>query len=133
MHHLPGWVPLLPTLMMILGFLLAVYMYIIDTKKPAQLATDHPVLYRFLLNKWYFDELYDAIFVRPSLSIGRFLWRMGDGRIIDGLGPDGISARVLDVTRGVVRVQTGYLYHYAFAMLIGVAAFVTFYLFRGAH
>ena len=133
MHHLPCWVPLLPTLMMILGFLLAVYMYIIDTKKPAQLATDHPVLYRFLLNKWYFDELYDAIFVRPSLSIGRFLWRMGDGRIIDGLGPDGISARVLDVTRGVVRVQTGYLYHYAFAMLIGVAAFITFYLFRGAH
>ena len=64
---------------------------------------------------------------------GRFFWRTGDQRIIDGLGPDGISARVLDVTRGVVRVQTGYVYHYAFAMLIGVAALVTFYLFRGAH
>ena len=133
MHHLPGWVPLLPTVMMILGFLLAVYMYIIDAKKPAQLAADHPVLYRFLLNKWYFDELYDAIFVRPSMWIGRFLWRTGDQKIIDGLGPDGISARVLDVTRGVVRVQTGYVYHYAFAMLIGVAALVTYYLFRGAH
>jgi NADH-quinone oxidoreductase subunit L len=133
MHHLPGWVPLLPTLMMILGFLLAVYMYIIDAKQPAKLAADHPILYRFLLNKWYFDELYDAIFVRPAMWIGRFFWRTGDQRIIDGLGPDGISARVLDVTRGVVRVQTGYLYHYAFAMLIGVAALVTFYLFRGAH
>jgi NADH-quinone oxidoreductase subunit L len=133
MHHLPGWVPLLPTVMMILGFLLAVYMYIIDAKKPAQLAAEHPILYRFLLNKWYFDELYDAIFVRPAMWIGRFFWRTGDQRIIDGLGPDGISARVLDVTRGVVRVQTGYLYHYAFAMLIGVAALVTFYLFRGAH
>ena len=133
MHHLPGWVPLLPTVMMILGFLLAVYMYIIDAKQPAKLAADHPILYRFLLNKWYFDELYDAIFVRPAMWIGRFLWRTGDQKIIDGLGPDGISARVLDVTRGVVRIQTGYLYHYAFAMLIGVAALVTFYLFRGAH
>jgi NADH-quinone oxidoreductase subunit L len=133
MHHLPGWVPLLPTIMMILGFLLAVYMYIIDAKQPAKLAADHPILYRFLLNKWYFDELYDAIFVRPAMSIGRFFWRTGDQRIIDGLGPDGISARVLDVTRGVVRVQTGYVYHYAFAMLIGVAALVTFYLFRGAQ
>ncbi|WP_262296907.1 NADH-quinone oxidoreductase subunit L [Microvirga sesbaniae] len=133
MHHLPGWVPLLPTIMMILGFLVAVYMYIIDAKQPAKLAADHPILYRFLLNKWYFDELYDAIFVRPAMAIGRFLWRTGDQRIIDGLGPDGISARVLDVTRGVVRVQTGYVYHYAFAMLIGVAALVTFYLFRGAH
>jgi len=132
-HHLPGWVPLLPTVMMILGFLLAVYMYIIDAKQPAKLAADHPILYRFLLNKWYFDELYDAIFVRPTMAVGRFFWRTGDQRIIDGLGPDGVSARVLDVTRGVVRVQTGYLYHYAFAMLIGVAALVTFYLFRGAH
>ncbi len=133
MHHLPGWVPLLPTVMMVLGFLLAVYMYIVDNKQPAKLAADHPILYRFLLNKWYFDELYDAIFVRPTMAIGRFFWRTGDQRIIDGLGPDGISARVLDVTRGVVRVQSGYLYHYAFAMLIGVAAFVSWYLVAGRH
>jgi NADH-quinone oxidoreductase subunit L len=67
------------------------------------------------------------------MRLGRFLWKTGDGRIIDGLGPDEVSARVLDVTRGVVRVQTGYLYHYAFAMLIGVAALVTFYLFTGVR
>jgi NADH-quinone oxidoreductase subunit L len=133
MHHVPALVPWLPTIMMLLGFLLARYMYIVNTRAPANLAAEHPFLYRFLLNKWYFDELYDAIFVRPALRLGRFLWRTGDQRIIDGLGPDGISARVLDVTRGVVRVQTGYLYHYAFAMLIGVAALVTFYLVVGAR
>lgn len=133
MHHIPGWVPLLPTIMMALGFVLAVYMYILDTKKPAQIAADHPILYRFLLNKWYFDEIYDAIFVRPAIRLGRFLWRTGDQRIIDGIGPDGVSARVLDITRGAVRIQTGYVYHYAFAMLIGVAALVSYYLFRGAH
>ena len=84
--------------------------------------TASPVLYRFLLNKWYFDELYDIIFVRPAKWLGRLLWKSGDGMIIDGLGPDGMSARVVDITRGVVRLQTGYVYHYAFAMLIGVAA-----------
>jgi NADH-quinone oxidoreductase subunit L len=133
MHHLPAIVPWLPTIMMALGFGLAWYMYLVNLAAPANLARQQPYLYRFLLNKWYFDELYDAIFVRPAMAIGRFLWRTGDERIIDGLGPDGISARVLDVTRGAVRVQSGYLYHYAFAMLIGVAALVTYYLFLGAR
>ena len=92
----------------------------------------NPLLYRFLLNKWYFDELYDFIFVRPAFWLGRLLWNGGDGAIIDGFGPDGIAARVIDVTSRVVRLQTGYVYHYAFAMLIGVAAFITWYLVRGA-
>jgi NADH-quinone oxidoreductase subunit L len=90
----------------------------------------HRALYKFLLNKWYIDELYDIIFVRPTLWLGRLLWKQGDGRIIDGLGPDGVSARVLDITRGAVRLQTGYLYHYAFAMLIGVAALITWFIVR---
>ena len=132
-HHVPTLVSWLPGIMMALGFVLALYMYILNIRKPAELAAEHPLLYRFLLNKWYFDELYDVLFVQPAMRLGRFLWRTGDGRIIDGLGPDGISARVLDVTRGAVRVQSGYVYHYAFAMLIGVAAFVTFYLFTGAR
>ena len=88
-------------------------------------------LYRFLLNKWYFDELYDLIFVRPALWLGRVFWKGGDGYVIDGFGPDGVSARVLDVTRNVVRLQTGYLYHYAFAMLIGAAALITWFMFSG--
>src|SRR5918993_222757 len=130
-HHVPLWVALSPAVMMALRLLLAYPMYIRDPARPARLAAEHPVLYRFLVNKWYFDELYDLLFVRPALRLGRFLWRTGDGRIIDGLGPDGISARVIDVTRGVVRLQTGYVYHYAFAMLIGVALLITWYLTLG--
>jgi NADH-quinone oxidoreductase subunit L len=128
MHEVPHWVGLLPGAMMLLGLALAVWFYLVDPKKPRELAESQPLLYRFLLNKWYFDELYDFIFVRPAKWLGRFLWKTGDGRIIDGLGPDGISARVVDVTNRVVQLQTGYLYHYAFAMLIGVAALVTWYL-----
>lgn len=133
LHNVPGWVVASPAVMMALGFALALWMYVFDKKKPAELAAQHPLLYRFLLNKWYFDELYDVIFVRPSMRLGRFLWRTGDGKIIDGLGPDGVSARVLDATDRVVKLQTGYLYHYAFAMLIGVAALVTWYLVGGAR
>jgi NADH-quinone oxidoreductase subunit L len=100
---------------------------------PRQLAASQPLLYRFLLNKWYFDELYDFLFVRPAKWLGHQLWKKGDGMVIDGLGPDGVSARVIDVTNAVVRLQTGYVYHYAFAMLIGVAALVTWYMLGGAH
>ena len=90
-----------------------------------------PGAYQFLLNAWYFDAVYDAIFVRPARWLGRFLWKTGDGRIIDGIGPDGVAARVIDVTNRVVKLQTGYIYHYAFIMLIGVAALITYYLFAG--
>ncbi len=134
LHAVPKWVVWSPFVMMALGFALAFYMYIVNPATPRRLAEANPLLYRFLLNKWYFDELYDFLFVRPSKWLGRFLWKTGDGRIIDGLGPDGISARVVDITNRVVRVQTGFVYHYAFAMLIGVAALVTWYLLRGgAH
>ena len=94
-----------------------------------ELARQHEVLYKFLLNKWYFDEIYDAIFVEPTKKLGRLLWKGGDGWLIDGFGPDGVSARVLDVTRSVIRLQSGYLYHYAFAMLIGAALFITWFMF----
>jgi len=133
MEHLPLSVTLAPTVMMIGGFLVAWQFYIRRPDIPAALARDQGVLYRFLLNAWYFDRIYDFIFVRPLLWLGRVLWKGGDGFVIDGFGPDGVSARVLDVTRNVVRLQTGYLYHYAFAMLIGVAAFVTWFMFSGVH
>jgi NADH-quinone oxidoreductase subunit L len=131
-HHVPAWVSWSPFVMMLIGFLLALWFYILDTRRPVELARQQPLLYDFLLNKWYFDELYDRIFVRPAMWLGRLLWKVGDGRIIDGLGPDGIAARVIDVTRGVVRLQTGYVYHYAFVMLIGAAALFTWYLVSGA-
>jgi len=131
-HHSPAWVVWSPFVMMVLGFALAWQFYIRDPSIPVGLAQRHDMLYRFLLNKWYFDELYNLIFVRPAFRLASVLWRQGDGRIIDGLGPDGISARVLDVTRNVVRLQSGYLYHYAFAMLIGAAALITWFMFSGA-
>jgi len=132
MHEVPGWVPWLPTVMMAGGFAVSYWFYIARPDIPAALAKSQDLLYRFLLNKWYFDETYDFVFVRPAKWIGRFLWKKGDGWLIDGFGPDGVSARVLDVTRNVVRLQTGYLYHYAFVMLIGVAALITWFLFKGA-
>jgi NADH-quinone oxidoreductase subunit L len=133
MHHAPGWVGWSPFVMLVGGFLLAFWMYIRSPRLPGILAGQQPILYRFLLNKWYVDEVYDFVFVRGAKWLGRFLWRTGDGTIIDGLGPNGISARVVDVTRGVVRLQTGYVYHYAFVMLIGVAALVSWYLVVGAR
>jgi NADH-quinone oxidoreductase subunit L len=131
METIPAWIKFLPTLMMALGAYVSYVFYIRRPYLPVELANQQPMLYQFLLNKWYFDELYDLIFVRPAKWIGRFLWKFGDGYIIDGFGPDGVSARVLDVTRNVVRLQTGYLYHYAFAMLIGVAGLITYFMFFG--
>ena len=125
MHSVPTWVKLAPFVAMLIGLLVAWQFYIRSPQTPKNLAAQHRGLYAFLLNKWYFDELYDFLFVRFAKWLGRFLWKTGDGTIIDGLGPDGVSARVVDVTNRVVRMQTGYLYHYAFAMLIGVAALVT--------
>lgn len=128
MHEVPGWVVWSPFVAMVIGFLLAYWMYVSRPDIPGRLAAANPALYQFLLNKWYFDEIYDFLFVRPAKWLGRFLWKKGDGFVIDGFGPDGVSARVVDVTNRVVRLQTGYLYHYAFAMLIGVAGLVTWYL-----
>src|SRR5213080_3310295 len=129
MEAVPEWIKLLPTVMMATGAYVSYVFYIRRPYVPEELANQHQMLYQFLLNKWYFDELYDLIFVRPAKRLGRFLWKVGDGYIIDGFGPDGVSARVLDVTRNVVRLQTGYLYHYAFAMLIGVAGLITWFMF----
>jgi NADH-quinone oxidoreductase subunit L len=131
MEHVSAFVSLSPSLFMLGGLLVAYYMYMVDRTAPQRLAADFPALYRFLLNKWYFDELYDFLFVRPAFALGRLFWKGGDGMIIDGLGPDGVSARVLDVARSAVRLQTGYVYHYAFAMLLGAAALTTWYLFGG--
>jgi NADH-quinone oxidoreductase subunit L len=118
--------------MMAAGFFVAWHMYIRRPDLPKRLAKAQPGLYAFLLNKWYFDEIYDFLFVRPAMRLGRFLWKRGDGWLIDGFGPDGVSARVIDIANRAVRLQTGYVYHYAFAMLIGVAALVTWAMFRGA-
>jgi NADH-quinone oxidoreductase subunit L len=129
--ELPLWVELAPLAITLLGFAIAYYYYILHPERPAQLAAKQGLLYTFLYRKWYFDEVYDFLIVRPAMRIGRFLWKVGDGRIIDGLGPDGVAARILDATRGAVKLQSGYVYHYAFAMLIGVVGLATYFVIWG--
>ena len=131
MHEVPTWVKVSPFVMMLAGFLVAYQFYIRSPESPKRLAERHAGLYQFLLNKWYFDELYDFLFVKPAMWVGRMFWKKGDGTIIDGFGPNGVAARVQNVTTWVVKLQTGYLYHYAFAMLIGVAALITWSMFTG--
>jgi NADH-quinone oxidoreductase subunit L len=130
MHEIPGWVGWAPFWAMIAGFALSTLYYILVPALPGITARIFEPVYLFLLNKWYFDELYDFLFVRPAFWLGRLLWKRGDGTIIDGLGPDNVAARVLWTTGRVVKLQTGYVYHYAFAMLIGVALIVTFFVFN---
>ncbi len=119
----------LPTIMMVAGFGLAFLFYIKRTDFPAKTAAVFRPIYLFFYNKWYFDELYDVLFVKPAFKIGHFLWKFGDGKVIDGLGPDGVSSTVQKMAGQVRKLQTGYIYHYAFAMLIGVAALVTYFMF----
>lgn len=130
-HEVPVWVKLSATYAMIAGFLLAWYFYIVKPELPKTLAKEHSGLYAFLLNKWYFDELYDFLFVRPAIWIGTALWRGFDDWFIDGIIVGGIARRVRNITTQVVRLQTGYLYHYALAMLVGVAALITWAIAAG--
>jgi len=129
-HHVPLWVGTLPLLMAVLGIAAAWVAYIRRPELPAVAAERFHALYLFLLNKWYFDELYDALFVRPLTALGRGLWKQGDGAVIDGFGPDGLAATTVRLAVRAGRLQTGYVYHYAFVMLIGVVAFVSWYLLR---
>jgi NADH-quinone oxidoreductase subunit L len=125
---LSGVILFLPLIAGVLGIATAYLCYSVEPDIPARLAMQYRALYLFLLNKWYFDELYDRLFVRTAFSLGEGLWKTGDGAIIDGLGPDGVAAATRELAREASRLQTGYVYHYAFAMLIGVVALVTWYL-----
>jgi NADH-quinone oxidoreductase subunit L len=118
----------LPLVAALAGIAVAYFCYVMRPGIPSALALRFRALYLFLLNKWYFDELYDRLFVKSAFSLGDGLWKTGDGMIIDGLGPDGIAATTRELAREASRLQTGYVYHYAFAMLIGVVALVTWYL-----
>jgi NADH-quinone oxidoreductase subunit L len=129
LKNVPQWVVLAPSAMMVAGFVVAWLCYIAVPVIPALLTRFFKPIHLFLLNKWYIDELYDALFVRPMKGLARMLWKVGDGAIIDGLGPDGVAARVRDVTARVVRLQSGFVYHYAFAMMLGVALIITYFLY----
>ncbi|MBF0391079.1 MAG: NADH-quinone oxidoreductase subunit L [Alphaproteobacteria bacterium] len=129
-HHLPGWVGMLGTTVAVAGIGTGVLLYVFAPGVPGLLASLFGPIYRFFLNKWYFDELYGMLFVKPAFALGRGLWKSGDGAVIDGIGPDGVASASRDIARRLGRMQTGYLYHYAFAMLIGVASFVTWFIIR---
>ena len=126
-EHTPLLIGLLPTATGVLGFALAVVFYILRPAMPVRLAALFPRVYQFLLNKWYFDELYDAIFVRPALWLARFLWKVGDAEIIDGV-PNGLASMAEGGSVQVVRIQTGSIAVYAFTMLIGLVCMVTFFV-----
>jgi NADH-quinone oxidoreductase subunit L len=128
-EHVPAVIRYVPLVLGVLGIGVAYYFYIVDPRIPARLAARFRALHLFLLNRWYFDELYDRLFVRTAFVLGEGLWKSGDGAVIDGLGPDGVAAVTRDLARQASRLQTGYLYHYAFAMMIGLVAIVTWYLF----
>ncbi|TPW33521.1 NADH-quinone oxidoreductase subunit L [Martelella alba] len=132
-EEVPEWVKLSPFVAMLAGTVVAIYMYLLKPSSAKALAEAFPKLYAFLLNKWYFDELYDFLFVRAAKRLGNFFWKKGDIGVIDRFGPDGIAAGVSGVTKRVVKLQSGYVYHYAFAMLIGVAALVTWMMLGGAQ
>ena len=130
-HYVPTWVKLSPFVSMLLGFLVAFWFYIKNPALPARLAENQRPLYLFLKNKWYFDELYDFVFVRPALWVGKKLWQKGDGNVIDGT-INGVSMGIVPFfTRLAGRAQSGYIFTYAFAMVIGIAVLITWMTFSG--
>ena len=130
-HHAPKWVKVSPFIAMVIGLFTAWLFYIKNPSWPARLANTQPIIYRFLLNKWYFDEIYDAVFVKPAKALGRFLWTKGDGTVIDG-GINGLAMGIIPFfTRLAGRAQSGYLFHYAFAMVLGIALFITWMTLGG--
>jgi len=130
-HHAPTWVKLSPFVAMVIGFLTALWFYILNPSLPKRLAESQPHLYRFLLNKWYFDEVYDFLFVRPAKALGRFLWKRGDGNVIDG-AINGLAMGVVPwFTRLAGRLQSGYVFTYAFAMVIGIVVLITIMAITG--
>jgi len=124
-HEVPTWVKFSPFTVMLAGLLIAWLSYIRHTEWPAQFVGTFRGLYNFLLNKWYFDELYNVLFVRPAFAIGRFLWKRGDQGTIDRFGPDGVSGLVAFTSRLSVKLQSGYVYTYALVMLLGLSAAAT--------
>ena len=132
-HEAPTWVKVSPFIAMVLGLALAFLFYILRPDLPGKLATQQRPLYLFLLNKWYFDEVYDVVFVRPANWIGRMLWTRGDGAVIDG-ALNGVAMGIIPFfTRLAARAQSGYVFSYAFAMVLGVGALITWMTLMGGH
>ncbi|ATW05021.1 NADH-quinone oxidoreductase subunit L [Sphingorhabdus sp. YGSMI21] len=132
MHEVPLWVKLSATVAMLTGLATAYFMYFRGTDRPARLAATFSPLYNFFFNKWYFDELYNLIFIRPAFWLGRKFWKTGDEGTIDRFGPNGIASVIASGSGVMKRFQSGYLYSYALVMLLGLAAAATWIIVRGA-
>jgi len=128
--HPPLWFLILTPTLVILSIPIAYYLFVKNKKLPEQIANINNPLYKFLLNKWYFDELYDTLFVRPSKNLGLFLWKFFDLKIIDGFGPDGISTLIKKFSIKANKFQSGFIYQYAFVMLLGFSALLTFLIVK---
>jgi len=128
--HPPLWFLLLTPTLVILSIPLAYYLFVKNKNFPEQIVSINKPLYQFLLNKWYFDELYDVLFVKTSKKFGLFLWKFFDLKIIDGFGPDGISSMIKKFSVKANKFQSGYIYHYAFIMLLGFSALLTFLIVK---
>jgi len=133
-HHAPTWVKVSPFIAMVIGFITALWFYVWDPAMPRRLAATNRPLYLFLLNKWYFDEIYDFVFVRSAKALGHLLWKRGDGDVIDG-SLNGVAMGLIPrLTRLAGRAQSGYIFTYAFAMVIGVVVLITWMtVFGGAN
>jgi NADH-quinone oxidoreductase subunit L len=132
-EHLPFWEAWSPVIQGVLGLLVAAFFYIRHEGLAARMAARKGPLWTFLYNKWFFDELYDLVFVKGARALGDLFWKGGDQKLIDGMGPNGAAWASLASARRLVRIQTGYVYHYAFVMLLGVAGLLTWTVlqFRG--
>ena len=129
-EHPPIWFLVLTPILVIFSIPIAYYLFVKNKNLPHQIANVNKPLYNFLLNKWYFDELYDLLIVNPSKKFGLFLWKFFDVKLIDGFGPDGISTLIKKFSLKANKFQSGYVYQYAFVMLVGFSALLTFLIVK---
>ncbi|MBI1208264.1 MAG: NADH-quinone oxidoreductase subunit L [Azospirillum sp.] len=130
-HGLPAWIEHQPLIAGLSGIFIAFLCYVMIPDLPGKFVRLFRPLHNFFLRKWYFDELYDAMLVKPALVLGRGLWKTGDGAIIDGFGPDGVAARTRAAAARAASLESGYVFHYAFAMVIGLVVIITWFFVRG--
>ena len=129
-EHPQTWFLFLTPLLVIISIPISYYLFVKNKDLPDAIVKNNQPLYKFLLNKWYFDELYEYLFIRPLKRSGLFLWKFFDVKIIDRFGPDGISALIKKLSIKANKFQSGYIYQYAFVMLLGFSAFLTFLIIR---
>jgi NADH-quinone oxidoreductase subunit L len=129
-EHPPLWFLLLTPCLVLLSIPISYYLFVKNKALPNTIAEINRPLYKFLINKWYFDELYETIFIKPSKKLGLFLWKFCDGKIIDGFGPDGISSFIKKCSIKANKFQSGFIYQYAFVMLLGFSALLTFLIVK---